>query len=446
MKKSLVLITIICLGIGQSLFSQDISNSQLEQIKRMGRTTTHITKKYKGTVEKMLFSGHKYGGAFDGVVLRQKNKRLMVFRLVAFHGQSIGPYINEGQEVEIIASGDKVLLNRMLHKDQYILGLEKQLKGSIQGIGLLKQVQTSTGTHVARSSGKAKFNTETTPMLDIAVRERAKIESNEAMLVLENDDTLIYQFTGRFENTLNPKTISYLKASKTGNGIYYSSPNIYRMTSGNMKYSPETAGINVLRNFGFGNNFLRPSTISYGKLIDGKDGLINALVGTTNSQKVDTFYFNSKSATNISRFISDKHSDTFKIYYQEMPGRNILRAISDDSSQVMINPLDVHYGPVEDYHPDKLSYQGRISKINFTKELGSKRFESLILDDSIYVKLNQIVMLSLVDLIEEGLQLKIHGWRRKSITSEINNKGFTIILPEHVLINDIKFVNRASLN
>ncbi len=445
MNRALLFLIILYLSHSHTLIGQSFSNSRVEQTKRLGRTNTHITKTYKGTIEKMLFSGHEYGGAFDGIVLKQKNKKLMMFRLVPFFGQSIGPHINEGQEVEIIASGDKELLNRMLYKYQYVFDLEKQLKGTIQGIGLLKQVQTSTGTYVAKQNEGAKFNTESTPILDIGISERSKIADNEGMLVLENDDTLIYQFTGKFENTLNQKTISYLRASKTGNGVYYNSANIYRMTSGDLKYSPEIAGNNTLQNFGFGNNFLRPSTVSSVKLIDGKDGLVNALVGMINSQKLDTFYFNSKSATNISRFISDINSDSFNVYYQEMPGKNILRAISDDSSQVLIKPLQVRYGPVEDYYNEKLSYQGRISKINYTKDL-SKRFESLVLDDSVYIKLNQVIMLSLVDLVEEGSQLKIHGWRRKRMASEINNKGYTIIIPEYILINDMKFVNRASFN
>lgn len=445
MKKSLQFIAIICFSLGQPVFSQDISNSHLEQIKRMGRTTTHITKKYEGTIEKMLFSGHKFGGPLDGIALRLKNNKLMVFRLLPFLGQSIGPYIQEGQEVKVLASGDKLLLNKVLHKDLAMVDLERDLGGSIQGIGTLKEVQTSTGTYVAKSTGKQWFNPKTTPILDAKVKDRVKLADYEGMLVLENDDTLIYQFNGRFKNNLSEKAISYLRASKTGSGLYYNSPNIYRVTSGNL-LGAETAGVNMLRGYGFGNNLLRKSEVTSVALISGDDGLINSFSGRINGQKLDTFYFNSKSGLEIEGLIAKTESKPISVYYQEMPNANRLRAISNESRAITIDPVVISAGPKTDYDEEKVSYRGKISKINYTATNKSNRFQSLILDDSIYFKVDQIVMLSIVDLVKEGSEIEIQGWKRKNISSEINKAGYTIIVPEHVLIDDIRFMNRTSFS
>lgn len=412
----------------------------------MGRTTTHITKKYEGTIEKMLFSGHTYGGAFDGIVLRLKNNKLMIFRLLPFFGQSIGPHIQEGQEISLLASGDELLLTKILHKDLAMADLEKELGRSIQGIGTLKEVETSTGTYVAKSTGKQWFNPETTPMLDIKVKDRIKLADYEGMLVMENDDTLIYQFNGRFKNTLSEMTISYLRASKTGGGLYYKSPNVYRITSGNMKYSAETAGINMFRAYGFGNKLLRKSEISSVELISGENGLINSFSGRINGQKLDTFYFNSKSGFEIASLVGKNKSKPINVYHQELPNRNTLRAIVNDIGAITIDPIEVSAGSKEDYDEEKVSYRGKISKINYTAVKNSNRFQSLILDDSIYFKVDPIVMLSIVDLVKEGNEIEIHGWKRKDISSEINKDGYTIIVPEHVLIDDIRFMNRTSLS
>ncbi|OEK02691.1 hypothetical protein BFP97_14675 [Roseivirga sp. 4D4] len=413
----------------------------------MGRTNDHITKKYKGTIEKMLFSGHKYGGAFDGIVLRLKNNKLMILRLIPFRGESIGPYIQEGQEVEVVASGDKLLLNKVLFKDLAMKDLEQELGKPIRGLGYLKQVQNSTGTYLAESKGNLSINTQTKPILNVKVNERIRLTDYEGMLVLENDDTLIYQFSGRFENTLNEEFISYLRAQKEGNGLYYKNPNIYRITSGNIKYSAKTAGFNALRHFGFGNDLLRKAEISSANLISANNGLVNGLSARVEGQKLDTFYFNSKSAVEIEQLVvKAKKNDVINLYYREMPNRKTLRAISHSTSEVIVEPLSIRYGTKEDYHSNKVNYQGSISKINYNKGKYPNRFESLILDDSVYIKLDPIVMLSILDLVEEGVQIQVQGWKRKKISSEIDKAGYTIVAPEHVIVYNIKFVNRTSLS
>lgn len=446
MKNVLALYTFLILCLTNPLWSQRITPDHVEQSKRISRSNNHIEKTFKGTVVKMLFGTYSLGGAFDGIIFRKTDGSLMQLRTYSFFGANIGPHLKEGQKIEVTVTGDELLMETILYKDLYFKRLEVELKEPITGMAFIASVKTPKGVF---SKGDRKwpfFNGPGEPVLNVKVKKRIRLKDKEGILYLENGDSLIFFRTGVLADVFELDEVSYLRPKKTGTGMYYKSLNVHRMSSGNPIYSASAESFNKMGiTLGFGNSFLRSTDIYFQKTVSNNEGLINGLIARTEN-RLDTFNFAPKSAKAIMSVVNKASDQSSTVYYQELPYKNLVRAI-DASGQTIIGETEEFITKQkEDYLEDKITYKGKVTEVQYFGRKDKNSFRSLILEDSVYIKISTAIALSIAEIIEPGKEISFNGWQRKEIPSEINQKGYTIMIPEKLTIDGITFTNNLGFS
>ena len=442
MKKLLTTILILFSLIGTELKGQGLGVDHLEQTKRMARRNNHITKTYNGEIVKMLFGKSDYGSAFDGVIFRKPDGKLLHLRLLSFHGESIGPHIREGQKVEVTITGDELLLDVVLHKGLYHQSLEVKLKESISGLGYLESVRTPEGLFKAEKTSNDIGSSITInhPVVNAKVMKRIKLRNKGAILSLDNGDSLYFQRHGILEDVFNQDYVSYLRPEKKGRGFYFKSQNVHRMSTGNSQFAP--AGNFDINLLGFGNDFLQQQRVKVLSFSSNRAGLINTMLAENKEREKNSFQFSTKNAKVIDSLVKEAQGASLNIYYQERPFGDFVRAVEYNGQVFETNRSEMAFVIGQNYFDEIVEFTGKVTDIQFQN---GKRFRSMILDDSVHITIKEVIELSIADILEEGTEVTVRGWKRREIPSEINEKGYTIILPKKVTVDGRTFTNRAAL-
>lgn len=441
MKKLLTLTFLLSGLLSTELSGQGIGVDQLEQTKRMARRNNHITKTYKGEVVKMLFGKSPYGGEFNGIIFRKPDGKLLHLRISSFHGESIGPHIKEGQRLEVTLSGDELLLDVVLYKDQFLRSIEVKLKEPISGLGHLESVKTPKGFFEVKKASRT-ISTPSRAVVNARVTRRIKLDNKGAILELDNGDSLYFKRTGLLEDVFQQDYISYLRRAKSGHGRYYKSLNVHYISSDKWDFLPIPesnfdASLAMLYNI-----LLEEEEIELSGFSSNRAGLVNSLVAKTGKNKTDTFRFSTRSAKAINDLVSGSTGVSLKVYYQKGSLGKYVRAIGYNGEILRTAASDQGFPIEKNYIEQPVRFTGKVTDIQYRN---GKRFRSMILDDSVHITINEVIELSIASLLKTGTEVTIEGWKRKSIPTEINEKGYAIILPKKVTVDGRTFTNRRAL-
>ena len=424
---------------------QTVSKEQVEQLKRLGRTNDHIEKVYKGEVVKLLFGKFEYGGSFDGIIFRTQNGKVILARLSPIFGTDIKPYLVQNETVELTVSGDELLLEEMLYKDEYIKKLEKELKAPIQGLGNITRLISSKGTFELGKIDKEYvndlYNSPMTTVINVNVVDREKLDNNKGMLILENGDTLILAIDSKNDEPLNSKKISYLKFDKGGeNGRYYKGKSTYKLFSGEVN----SHDVLIYTPFMFNSSLLETLKVKPVQFVSDDSGLVTGIEAKSKKYGLQVYSFNSKDARKIAQNFNVKDGDSLNFHFSVLGKNYHLKAIEKNEDELILISRFETKGE-EDYIQQKEPINGMVNKIFYAKNNVKTSFRGLLMNDSIYVKVNSSMAISIAKLIKEGKPVKIEGWRRKELDSEINLLGYTVFIPSKITLNGKTFSSEVNL-
>ncbi|WP_068410860.1 hypothetical protein [Roseivirga echinicomitans] len=425
--------------------SQTVPKEQVEQLKRLGRTNDHIEKVYKGEIIKLLFGKFEYGGSFDGVVFRTQNGKVILARLSPIFGTDIKPYLVLNETVEMTIIGDELLLEEMIYKDDYIKKLEKELKGPIQGLGNIKRLTSSNGTFELGKIDKEYVNdlygSPMTTVINVNVLDRKKLDKNKGMLILENGDTLVLAIDSKDDEPLNSKKISYLKFEKGGeNGRYYKGKSTYKLYHGEIN----SHDILIYTPFAFNSSLLETLKVKPVEFVSDDSGLVTGIEAKSKKYGLQVYSFNSKDARKISQSFNVKDGDSLNFHFSVLGKNYHLKAIERNENELILTSR-FETRTEEDYIQQNEPIEGTVNKIFYAKKNVKSSFRGLLMNDSIYVKVNSSMAISIAKLIKEGKPVKIEGWKRKELDSEINMLGYTIFIPSKITVNGKTFTTKVNL-
>ncbi len=422
-----------------------------EQSKRLARTQYHITKSFKGEVVKLLYLGsNSYGGVLNGFIFRRPNGKLLKVAVPTFVGQDVGPHLITKGQVEITITGDKLLLEEIFYKTLPLKKIEVELEEQISGLANIQQIKTEKGAFsiLDIEDKRRRYKTIREPVLNVKVISRIRLKNREGILALENGDSLIFERTGELADIWNQNYVSYLRQVKNNPSIFYQNPKTYSMGPGHF-YLPLRAQYSQGKNFTHANLFLQTKDIQLVDLINDAAGFVNGISATDYQNKLDTFVFNRTDGKAFNQILQE--NEKVSVYFQKFSGVNVLRAVSASNKIVKGQPISPFSGEKEEYLTEKVTFKGNVSEIQYLDDenilwSGEKLitpFRNIILEDSIFIRVNEDVALSIAKQIKKGKEISFDGWQRKELKSQINQKGYTYIIPHKITIDGITFTNRS---
>lgn len=426
------------------LTAQNISPEQLDQIKRDARKNNHITQSYKGRIVRLLFGKSQYGGAFDGLIFRKEDGRLIYAKIFPFYGQDVKPFLELNKEISLTVRGDALLLEQILYKDEYLISLESDLKEPISGIGHIEEVISSKGHFILKeieSNYFAElFDMPLNTIINEPVISRSAVDKNLGRIVLANGDTLIMAIRSNSDEHFNSNEISYLKFDKnTEKGRYYNSPNTYKVYSG----IKESDLLKVYSPLIVNSSLLEKISILPLEFTLNKAGLVNGIKGVSKKYGIQMYDFSTKDAQSVMAGFDIKNGDSLKFHFSTLGANNHLKAIEKGTEQLILS-YDLKEME-EDYSENLETVSGEISTIFYADKKKKSSFRALILNDSSYIKISDLLAISIAKLVKNGKEIKIEGWKRKEIDTEINQLGYSIYIPSKITIDGKTFTNKVNL-
>lgn len=469
MKKliSSIVFLLMLSSISNFSFAQSIPAKQAEQARRSGKKSEHITNYYSGKIVRLLYSPGFAGGYLNGIVFRKSNGKLIKLWISGHEGINVKPYLTLNKEVEVKASGDPVLLKELLFKDTFTKKLEKELKGKIAGLGYLKEIITPAGAYKIKetpssSKNKPLLDSKYETRLGISIKEVIKLKNRRALIVLENGDSLESYSISAAKKSFRNNQVSYLRPYRAiVAGYSYKTNNTFRISAGNLIMAGNTiARVPTLNHQGV---FIDQKIAKFSSLLPGQRGLVNQLNATT-KDGIETFKFSSKNARELQSFLSDKKEEALVLYYKPLTPNGHAKSKKDNMLYAICSSKDTLY--TDDYYSfinvnnhyssNISSYEGVITKIHYPKKVNKTSiiripqtvatgFRSLLIDDNVYLQIRDVLALSIAELVKEGGRVSFEGWIRKDLPEEINELGYTIMIPSKITIDGKSFSNEVNL-
>jgi hypothetical protein len=442
--RKLILLTILCSTFFGGLTAQNISPEQMDQIKRDSRKNNHITQNYKGRIVRLLFGKSQYGGAFDGLIFRKEDGRLIYAKIFPFYGQDVKPFLELNKEISLTVRGDALLLEQIIYKDEYLISLESDLKEPISGMGHIEEVVSSKGHFILKgieSNYFAElFDMPLNTIINEPVISRSAVDKNLGRIVLANGDTLIMAILSSSDEHFNLREISYLKFDKnTEKGRYYKSLNTYKVYSG----TKESDLLKVYSPLIVNSSLLEKISIHPLEFTLNKAGLVNGIKGVSKKYGIQMYDFSTKEAKSVMAHFDIKNGDSLKFHFSTLGTNKHLKAIEKGAEQLILR-YDLKEMQ-EDYSENLESISGEISTIFYADKKKKSSFRALILNDSSYIKISDLLAISIAKLVKNGKTIKIEGWKRKELDTEINQLGYSIYIPSKITIDGKTFTSKVNL-
>ena len=195
-------------------------------------------------------------------------------------------------------------------------------------------------------------------------------------------------------------------------------------------------------------------------LLPGIDGLASQLLSIENEDSV--FYeFNSANAQVVKSFIGKNANTSCEFFFHKSSPdahaksekKNYLYVIANQYDTLYLENSPSLFTKQSNFAKTTSHFTGKISDIHYPEEVHKSSldsypvtiensFRSLMLNDSIFVKIRNILALSIADYVREGKEITIEGWERQLSDSEINMNDYTIVLPKRIVIDGKTFENR----
>lgn len=430
MKRILASVALV-LFFGTALNAQFYNPEASEQMKRTLRKNNHIKKTMNGQIIQKLFKGTSK--ALYGFVFKSDREDFYHVSLKNWEGQEIMPYLMANEPLELTVTGDPKLLEEVMHLTPEYLTLENKLDIRLKGLAHFESVKSSGGQFVKNKSA-SRFDMTREPDKfheNIAIVSKKKVPGNAWAYALENEDTIIVNAEDDKELKGKKRLTYFTSASPLSRGNYLKAPNTYNFLS-KAPHAPGT-GYSHWMMAGRSANLLEKATIeATGSHLD-KRGLLNGFKLANG-----TLYFNAKNGESILNATRGK--DSFEAYVKKT-GENsmILYALKDEEKTVFYDNNDIPFNTLNHYESEQASFTGDVTEIHLMEGPQSPKLKSFIVNNSIYVSVNQIVALNIQKMIKKGKKVSITGYVRKSVPGEVNEKGHTIMALSQIVVNGKTF-------
>lgn len=464
-KLFLIVLLVICPLFNQ-IYSQSIPSKLAEQVSLNSRKSQHVTEFYTGKVEKVLYSGFLQNDFLNGIVFRKKDGQLLKLWIKGADGVGIKPFLLSGQEVEVKVSGDPNLLKKLLYKDVITKKQEKELKGKISGLGYLVKIITPKGSYSLSQEDTPKDNrwieSAYETRLGIEIEEVIKLKNRRAMIILKNGDSLDSYSLNAAKKHIQNNKISYLRPTRTPkSGYSYKTNNTFTMTAGNLVMSgSQISRVPVMNYSGV---FIDYKTGSFQDFLPNLSGLINQMNVNT-ELGIETFKFSTKNAQDLKSFFTENIEEEYTLFFKALTPdgharskkENMLYAICSEKDTLFTDDYYSFVNSNSHYNGQQVTYDGLITKIHYPDKVNKTSiikipqtietgFRSLLIDDKVYLKIRDVLALSIAQLVQEGKPISVEGWTRKDLSEEVNLLGYTIMIPSKLVIDGKTFTNEVNL-
>jgi len=411
----------------------------MEQVKRDARKNNHIEKHMQGEVVNYLYKG--VSQALTGFVFRSNEDQYYHVRIRQHDGSRLMPFITRNESIELTVTGDPVLLKEILYyKDEY-LRIQNTLDIKLTGIAHFKKVVSSAGEYTYDKT-RTLFSTPGKRgefVENVAIVKRKRAPDNQVFYALENGDTILVPIK-KDKSIKGRESISYFRSNSVfGKGSYFKSPNTYTLAS-------------MLFDHPIGRREIGSIIISHAVVILEKAefvplsrisnmrGLLSGYEVEVNGNK-ESMFFNVKNGEKIMATV--KENEAFSGYYKNIGEDSIVLYVTGEGENAeFLDNRDQPFLANGNYEEEEVTLKGKVTSARFadTKLLNYKgatgyfantinaaKLKYLIVNDSIFVGVKEIVALNIQDKIKEGMDITIKGWMRKKVSGEVNLKGFTIM-------------------
>ncbi len=430
MKRFLLTLSII-LFTATWMSAQFYNPEATEQMKRTIRKNDHIEKMMNGQIVKNLFKGRNKG--LYGFIFKSDQGEYYHVSIRGWEGKEIMPYLTINEPLELTVTGDPKLLEEVMHLTQEYLTIENKLDIRLKGLAHFESIKSSGGQFVKNKSA-SRFDMTREPDKfheNIAIVSKKKVPGNAWAYALENEDTIIVNAEDDKELKGKKRLTYFTSASPLSRGNYLKAPNTYNFLS-KAPHAPGT-GYGPWMMAGRSAHLLEKETIkAMGSHLD-KRGLLNGF-----KLAKGTLYFNAKNGASILN--STRGRDSFEAYVKKT-GENtmILYAIKDGEKTAFYDNNDIPFSTLNHYKSEQVSFTGDVTEIHLMEGPQSAKLKSFIVDNSIYVSVNQVVALNIQKMIKKGKKVSITGYVRKSIPEEVNEQGHTIMALSQIVVNGKTF-------
>lgn len=424
---SLSLIFALSVTLNAQFFNPEAS----EQMKRTLRKNNHIEKTMNGQIVKRLFKGTSK--ALYGFVFKSDEENFYHVSLREWEGREIMPYLTTNEPLELTVTGDPKLLEEVIHLTPEYLTLENKLDMRLKGLAHFESVKSSGGQFI-RNKSAGRFDMTREPDRfheNIAIVSKKKVPGNAWAYALENEDTIIVSYDDDDLLKGKKKLTYFTSASPLSRGNYLKAPHTYNFL-GKAPHAPGT-GFSHWMMAGRSASLLEKETIAVmGSHLD-KRGLLNGF-----KLAKGTLYFNAKNGEHILNATRGK--DSFEAYVKKTDENTmILYAIKNGEETVFYDNNDLPFTTRNHYNSEQVSFTGDVTEVHPLKEAQSVKLKSFIVNDSIYVSVNQVVALNIQKMIKEGKKVSITGYMRKEVPGEVNEKGYAIMALSKIVVNGKTF-------
>ncbi|WP_420384684.1 hypothetical protein [Roseivirga sp.] len=429
MKKFIIILSTILLG-GQ-LTAQKVTPDQLDQIKRMSRRNNHIEKTYTGTVEKLLYSFQTLGGPLSGLVFRKSDGKLTYIRFSDWYGKSFKPFLQEGKKAEIRVTGDPLLLDVLIYRDDYLRELEFSMKEEIFGMGILKAVKNETGSISLETMDKRliqnRFFDRLVNVYNADVKSKSELNESEILICLQNGDSLLMAKGSDYSLDEIPQKLSYVKEVRDeDNPAYFRNPHVFNL------YRGKASQVLISQNGSFLINTLLMNTevVSIDEFIPENNGIVeSAWVRNLEGERL------------LVKFDFKRGQEIKSLF--ELGTRTVHLMAQRDSWKILgieegetVNEISrgTWRHSSEDYNKNISTIEGKITTLFQTKIQGIERYTGAIIDDSIYMNIPDYTGISIGRNIKVGDQIEIEGYKKVNSDNEYHMKEYDIYYPKTIVL------------
>ncbi|MCE7994933.1 MAG: hypothetical protein HEP71_23350 [Roseivirga sp.] len=430
--KRLLLFLSIALFIGTSMSAQFYNPEATEQMKRTIRKNNHIQKTMNGQIVKNLFKGRSK--SLYGFIFKSDRDEYYHVSLKGWEGKKIMPYLKINDPMTLTVSGDPVLLEEVMHYKNEYLRIENTMDIRLKGLAHFEALKSTTGAYNKNTSGGRLTMTRQPDKFheSVAILSKKKVPGNAWAYALENKDTIIVRYEDDDQLKGKKRLTYFTSESPLVNGGYFKAPNTYNFL-GKAPYDPEKESISDWMMAGRSANILEKDRFKVlGSNLDSR-GLLNGF-----KVKNGTLYFNARNGESMLNAL--KKNQSFEGYYKKA-GDNamMLYAIKNNDGWAFYDNSDVPFTTKNHYEPNKVTFTGDITETHLKEGPQSAKLKSFIVNDSIYVSVNEVVALNIQKMIKEGKKVSITGWIRKEVPGEVNEQGLSIMAMSEIVINGKTF-------
>ena len=411
----------------------------IEQMKRNARVNSHIEKQLQGEVTKYLYRGGSqqlYAFVFHSV-----EDKYYYVKIDNNEGERIVPYLLRNESVQLTVTGDEVLLEKIIYLKEEFSNIQKKLGIELTGMANFKKVVSSAGSYTHdKSISIFRLNGEPEEFQeDVAIVKRRRARGNRFYYALENGDTILVPYAFDKEVKGREKLSYFRSRSVFAKGAFFKSPNTYSYSSQPYMHS--------LGAYDLSNAFLGKAAVILDKAkmkptrkLSNSKGLLQGFEVELNGNK-ESLFFDPKNGEKVMSQVEE--NDVFNGYYKNIGEDSIVLYVAGDGDDaVFLDNRNEPYLYKGNYIEEEVTLDGKVTYAHFadTKLANYKnapepfastnniaRLKYMIVNDSVIVRVKQIVALNIQDQIKEGMDIRIKGWVRKKVPGEVNLKGYTIM-------------------